>query len=216
MLPFAVRRRRILLVCAGLDVHGHQRLDFCIKYGFYTKVNMLNRPGIYKITNVIRGLVYVGSAIRVKSRTSNHKRALILGSHDNQRLQRSWTKYGPSAFEFAVLEYIDDVADLIQREQFFIDLLSAAKKPNFNICQLAGSSFGRLASDFTKTQMSIAHKGRRNSPAAIAKTMAAHIGAKRSPETRKKISDAKRGKPMHSATKAAIAAAFTNFSHSKE
>lgn len=50
---------------------------------------------------------------------------------------RALLKYGYSGFSLDILE-ICDISVLIQREQFYIDLL----KPEYNILQVAGSLFG--------------------------------------------------------------------------
>jgi hypothetical protein len=50
--------------------------------------------GIYKITNLKTGKVYIGKASRVSSRLANHKYLLRNNKHVNVYLQRAWNKYG--------------------------------------------------------------------------------------------------------------------------
>jgi len=50
---------------------------------------------------------------------------------------RALLKYGHSSFSLSILEYCD-VAKVIEREQYYIDTL----KPEYNILQTAGSTFG--------------------------------------------------------------------------
>ena len=51
--------------------------------------------GIYSITNVVTGDMYVGQTIQgFEKRWKSHIRALNRGNHDNEYLQRSWNKYG--------------------------------------------------------------------------------------------------------------------------
>lgn len=64
-----------------------------------------NKPGIYKITNLITGRVYIGSAVKVRSRKNNHYSELRRSLHNNSHIQKSWNKYGEDNFCFEVLEY---------------------------------------------------------------------------------------------------------------
>jgi group I intron endonuclease len=163
------------------------------------------RSGIYVIRHTATNRLYVGSALSIKKRCNQHKRDLNANIHDNQRLQRAWSKYGSESFEFSVLEYVDDPSCLLQREQHWIDILTAAIKPNYNICPMAGSSIGRKASPAVRAKMSAAHIGKRQSPEAIEKTASAHRGMRRSLETCAKIAVSQKGHKMHPNTRAAIA-----------
>jgi group I intron endonuclease len=60
--------------------------------------------GIYSITCVIDGKVYVGRSVRIESRWKSHKNALRRGDHSNAHLQRAWSLYGEESFKFEVLE----------------------------------------------------------------------------------------------------------------
>ena len=51
--------------------------------------------GIYSITNVVTGDMYIGQTIQdFEKRWKSHISALNRGNHDNEYLQRSWNKYG--------------------------------------------------------------------------------------------------------------------------
>lgn len=155
--------------------------------------------GIYKISNTVTGKLYVGSAVNIAIRWREHRCDLRRGNHRNQRLQRAWLKYGESAFSFSVLETVHSHADLIAREQHWIDALRAASRENYNIFPVAGSLLGMKLSAETRAKMSAAHKARvalgiKRSREAIRKTALAHTGMKRSPETCARISAAKKGK----------------------
>lgn len=86
---------------------------------------MRNRSGIYAIRNKANGKCYVGSAVNLKARWSQHKHKLESGTHHSKHLQSSWNKNGCDAFEFVVLEYVDQNKDLVESEQCWIDKLSA-------------------------------------------------------------------------------------------
>lgn len=98
--------------------------------------------GIYKITNTLNGRVYVGQSCNIENRMAAHRRYLVRGAHDNNRLQRAWNKYGSGCFTFEVIEAVNDNDALTEREQFWIDTLSAAGAGGYNMCPAAGSCKG--------------------------------------------------------------------------
>ena len=79
----------------------------------------MGTSGIYTITNANNGKVYIGCTGRFERRWYEHKQALLLGSHCNVHLQYSWNKYGQDAFEFGILEYLDNLEELPLAEQFW-------------------------------------------------------------------------------------------------
>jgi group I intron endonuclease len=99
---------------------------------------------IYKICNIISGRIYIGSAVDVKRRWHHHRGHLFKGTHHSRTMQRSWEKHGPDAFAFGIVELITDKANLIKREQYWIDFYDSSNpKTGFNIAPKAGSSLGR-------------------------------------------------------------------------
>jgi predicted GIY-YIG superfamily endonuclease len=44
--------------------------------------------GIYVISNLVTGKLYVGSAVVMRRRVYEHRRLLMLGTHSNRLLQR--------------------------------------------------------------------------------------------------------------------------------
>ena len=71
-------------------------------------VSKMNDCGVYSITNIKNGKVYIGSSKKIKERWWQHKHELKLNQHSNGHLQRSYNKYGESAFKFQVLEYCEE------------------------------------------------------------------------------------------------------------
>lgn len=134
------------------------------------------KSGIYKIINIINNKFYIGSAINFYIRWNRHKNNLRKGLHVNKILQNSWNKYGQENFKFEIVEEILDKSKLIEREQYYLDLL----KPEYNICLYAESPkcamLGKKHSEKTKEKQSIAK-----------------IGILRSNETKQKISNSLKG-----------------------
>ena len=59
--------------------------------------------GIYRITNKINGVVYIGQSEKISERWHRHIRNLEAGRHDSEEMQDDWNKYGPTAFAFEVV-----------------------------------------------------------------------------------------------------------------
>lgn len=92
---------------------------------------------IYKIKNIVSNKCYIGSSVDGKKRWVGHKRDLKLEKHHNQHLQRAWNKYGSENFSFEILENVLDKSKLIEREQYYLDVL----QPEYNIQKIAGNSY---------------------------------------------------------------------------
>lgn len=138
------------------------------------------KSGIYCIENTLTGLVYVGCAINFRSRETTHRRHLVRGDHHNRFLQRAWSKYGPSAFVFRVIDVVENPEHLLDREAFWIDSLrSAERRFGYNLCRRAASRLGV-----------------KNSPEQNAKIGDANRGIKRSDEFCRRMSVARRGKKL--------------------
>ena len=78
---------------------------------------------IYQIRNVLTDRVYVGLTINLNTRWAYHKRMLNKKSHDNKYLENAWHKYGQDHFVFEVLEEVDTIEELEDRELYYITSL---------------------------------------------------------------------------------------------
>jgi group I intron endonuclease len=96
------------------------------------------KSAIYTITNTVNGHFYVGSAKDYMHRWRVHRNDWKSGRHPNPHLLHAVRAYGEDAFEFKVIEYIEDIKDLIVREQYWMDTLH----PEYNIAPLAYSRLG--------------------------------------------------------------------------
>jgi len=80
---------------------------------------------IYKIFCIQNKKVYIGSSTNTYKRWNTHKCLLRKNKHHSTKLQRAWNKYGEENFSFSIIENFEDVNNLINREQYFIDLYDA-------------------------------------------------------------------------------------------
>lgn len=169
----------------------------------YTEDELKNKSGIYKITNISNGKVYVGSAVKLTRRFNDHKNQLIGHRHANKYLQNSWNKYGQESFIFEIIEFVDELELLIQREQFWIDCLNVIdNKIGYNISPTAGSTLGYKQSEETLEKKSkimkmyfenITPEQAEKRSLNISKSKLAK-NHRMSDETRRKMSIAKKGK----------------------
>ena len=139
---------------------------------------------IYAIVNKTTHDMYVGSAVAVNRRWAAHMCNLRKGSHHCAHLQNAYRKYGPDAFDWEIIQFVDNKEDLIRREQFWIDFF----RPSYNKRKIADSCLGVKRSAKARENMRNAQLGRKQSPETIAKRAAALRGKPRSPEVRAKIS----------------------------
>ena len=147
-----------------------------------------NSPAIYAIRHIESGKVYVGSAVRVLSRFSQHKSLLNKGKHHNRYLQAAWVKYGQDAFEFAVLEQVASKEELILREDAHIQSKDATNpSKGYNLRKEAGSQLGMRHSDEARQKMSASRKGHKKTAEHQAAINASLTGRKLSNEHKAKI-----------------------------
>lgn len=147
--------------------------------------------GVYKIICHATEKFYVGSSNNLRDRWAFHRRSLRKDKHYSTYLQRSWNKYGESAFTFEVVELVMPWS-IIDREQYWLDTLKPFGQRGFN-------------TSHTATGMSI--PGRKHSPETRAKISASLKGHEVSAETRKKLSESNTGFNPTTETRAKIGAA---------
>jgi group I intron endonuclease len=159
--------------------------------------------GIYRISNLVNGHHYVGSGISIEGRWKTHRHRLRKGNHHSIALQRAWDKHGADAFEFVVIETVEDRSKLIEREQIWINNLRSYGN-GYNASPTAGSQLGRKltteqcerfklrrtrgpVTESERAAMSIARKGKPRSAEVCRRISEATKMAMRRPEVLKKL-----------------------------
>jgi len=180
---------------------------------------------IYTAVCLVTGKVYVGQTVQsVEARWKKHTDAVRSGSA--LPFHRALRKYGAESFQFGVVEECFSLAALNEAEARWIAELGAFGPGGYN-CTTGGEGFTVSAN--TKKRMSEARKGKptsergagnpfygkKHTPEVIAQ-MKAKLGERFSGEgnpfhgrthslaTRKRLSEAHRGRPMHENTRAGI------------
>lgn len=146
--------------------------------------------GVYKITNMVNGKIYVGSAaVSFGSRFAAHLTALRDGKHHNQHLQRAYEKYGRRAFKFFILQRCPPELCLAVEQTWINKLNTTDRTIGYNIAPTAGSMLGYRHTDETKARISMITKSAMVRPDVVERVK---LGQKRrtaNPELSRRISD---------------------------
>lgn len=78
--------------------------------------------GIYKITNLITNLCYIGKSNNIDRRWKDHKRLAFTEGHKeyNKALYCSMRKYGLDNFSFEIIEELEDYSLSDEKEKYWI------------------------------------------------------------------------------------------------
>lgn len=100
--------------------------------------------GIYRITNLVNGKVYIGESAHVEAREDRHWWELKHNLHVNNHLQAAWNLYGSDNFIFEVVEVLPDDCSKelrIQKESEWIEKYGGVNSDsNYNM--ITGVAFG--------------------------------------------------------------------------
>ena len=95
--------------------------------------------GIYKITRLKTGEVYIGQAVNISTRWAEHcKSALGVGTLASSTLHRLMAQDGPENFSFEVIEEVDK-DKLKEKESFYIDFYDSK---NYGMNSISGVKNG--------------------------------------------------------------------------
>jgi len=110
--------------------------------------------GVYRVLSVLEeNKAYIGSSKDLKRRSYHHFHSLSKGIHDNRLLQAYYNEFGKDSLTFEVLEYVEDISQLKDREQFWIDSFDFDLL--FNIAPNSKSTKGVICSEETKNKISV-------------------------------------------------------------
>lgn len=120
--------------------------------------------GIYQIRNLVNNKIYIGSTKNFIIRKRSHFNNLRENKHKNNHLQNSFNKYGEQNFVFEIIEIIENIEELIGKEQEWINKTECYNESKgFNIRKIANSNEGLKHSEEYKLNKSILYKGRKTS-----------------------------------------------------
>lgn len=90
--------------------------------------------GIYQIECLVNNKKYIGqSRVAIGTRKTAHFLNLRRGIHYNREMQKDYNQYGKDNFEFTLVEEIEDMSKLDEREQFWIKEKNTIET-GYNLC----------------------------------------------------------------------------------
>lgn len=153
---------------------------------------------IYKLTNKINGMVYIGQTHNIKRRIAAHKsdaKGFILGVYKrNSYIVRAIAKYGFENFSLEIIqEGFKTQEEMDNAEVYWVSKYNSTDSNfGYNI-QKGGHGVGKM-SENSKRLLSIAHLGKKQSEETRKRNSLSKIGKKHSPETIEKIKTALTGR----------------------
>ena len=132
--------------------------------------------GIYKITNLESGKVYVGSSLDIYTRFTKHKSDLIRNKHKNIYLQNAWNKYGSQNFIFEIIELVSPVDQLLIRESYWIKHIKCLNRIfGYNLSDIESTGIIKLSKE-TRQKMSKSKTGKIHTKESKKKMRLAKLG----------------------------------------
>lgn len=115
--------------------------------------------GVYAITNMTDGKVYIGRSVHIEKRWKEHIWYLSHHQHANRYFQEAWNK--GDEFELSIIEKCDKEF-LNAREIYWIARYKATdRKYGYNMCEGGISTTGRICTEETRKKISESNKGRK-------------------------------------------------------
>lgn len=123
--------------------------------------------GVYLITNLSNGKLYVGSAKSIEARVQGHFKELEKNCHGNRHLQNAYNSYG-DVFEVTII-YECENANLLTIEELKEDILNVEQQYLdyywdsgilYNLTPTAGSTLGFKMSEDSIERLRASHKGK--------------------------------------------------------
>ncbi len=138
---------------------------------------------IYALINNVNYKLYVGSTTAPVKRFRDHISSLKYNRHRNPHLQNAKNKYGEGFLDITVIEFVDEIDNLIPREKYWINYFECDKREfGYNSRSADESRVGFGISPEAKGKISKANTGNKYC-----------VGRPVSPETREKLRKASMG-----------------------
>ena len=129
--------------------------------------------GIYKFTNNINNKIYIGSSINLRKRFLTHLTLLRKNSHHSKSFQNSWNKFGEDVFSYEIMEFVENLDELLIKEQYYLDNILFAQEYinkinnkfielSYNINPSSTNRLGTVQSEESVTRSKLNNPNRKN------------------------------------------------------
>ena len=178
--------------------------------------------GIYKIRNILNSKIYIGRSLNIEKRFREHKHAEKAKVPHPYPIARAINKYGIDNFEFMIIEVVTDYLKLDGRELYWIKYYKSndpsygynirvdcrtnkgfkhSKETKDKLSEITkeqwkNQEFRKIVSESAKKRFKNPEFRDKMLKAAKAKPSYGNTGHKHSEETKKKMSNKKKGKPI--------------------
>lgn len=172
----------------------------------------LRYSGIYLLRCITNGKVYIGQSQNIYQRIMEHRSRIksTTKNYQSTRIYLAMKKYGAENFYVEVLEKVEDLSIIDDREQYYLDYFNSTNnKIGYNTCPVSKTCRGVKHSEEVRKRMGDSKRGKKLSDEAKRKIGLASLGRKKSPETLLKISLANKGRVVSEETKDKIRDANT-------
>jgi group I intron endonuclease len=117
--------------------------------------------GVYIIINIVNNMIYIGSSKDIEARWREHVHKFYGNRHENDKLQKAWNKYGEKAFQFRILEVVEE-KDLVFREQYYLDLYKPYERHiGYNLYKTAFSPLGNVWTEEQKANLRVVRQNQK-------------------------------------------------------
>ncbi len=161
--------------------------------------------GIYKLTCVNNGKIYIGKSINIYRRIGDHKRCSKRAKgrwyFENVLIKHGWDSFTVEILEiFKNFDKLKDNDTLLEMESRYLKLFDSTNRSiGYNICKFSNDTTGKIIS-----------------PEHIEKLRMSNLGKTRSEETKEKIRQSTLGRIVSDETKAKMRQSHLGKPHSEE
>lgn len=166
--------------------------------------NYPNKAGIYKLTCISNGKVYIGKSVNIRTRMIAHRysvnRLRKYGYFENAII-----KYGWESFKFEIVEIFEDFdkskdnLSLLERESYYIELFdSTNREKGYNRCKYSNDRTGIPCSEETKRKIGLGNLGKTVTDDVKLKISQSMMGKTMSEESKSRLSQSRMGKSISS------------------
>lgn len=164
------------------------------------------KAGVYCIKNLKTGKVYIGSSQCLSKRKNEHFNGLRNNKHHCYHLQKSYNQYGEKYFLFCIIEYIQDIKQLLRREQYWLLHYNVGNHDRcYNTCLFSSATTrGLKFSEEVRVKHSKARKGKKFTESHKKHLSESNRGKKRTEEQKQRMREGNRKRGFTKAQKLAL------------